>query len=100
MGGTESTVAPVLRACLAGAGRRQRPHRSGHLRRCRQRGGRRPEPWNNNAYSDAIGKFVLANCGKPNTYCVPFRDVLAWMKMQDPATLARLQAQKPQLQAG
>jgi hypothetical protein len=56
--------------------------------------------WNNNAYSDAIGKFVLANCGKPNTYCVPFRDVLAWMNMQDPATLARLQAQNPELQAG
>jgi len=56
--------------------------------------------WNNNAYSDAIGKFVLANCGKPDTYCVPFRDLIAWMKMQDPATLARLQAQDPELSAG
>ncbi len=56
--------------------------------------------WNNDAYSDAIGNFVLANCGKPNTYCVPFRDVIAWMNVQDPARLAQLQAQGPELQAG
>jgi len=56
--------------------------------------------WNNNAYSDAIGKFVLDNCGKPNTRCVPFRDLIAWMELQDPATLARLQAQDPELSAG
>ncbi|MET3808793.1 hypothetical protein ABIB25_005823 [Nakamurella sp. UYEF19] len=56
--------------------------------------------WNNNAYSDAIGNFVTANCGKPNTYCVPFRDLIAWMEMQDPAVLAKLQAQDPELQAG
>jgi hypothetical protein len=56
--------------------------------------------WNNNAYSDAIGNFVLANCGKPNTYCVPFRDVISWMNMQDPARLAQLQAQDPQEKAG
>ncbi len=55
--------------------------------------------WNNNAYSDAIGNFVLANCGKPNTYCVPFRDVIAWMNMQDPARLAQLQAQDPEEKA-
>jgi hypothetical protein len=56
--------------------------------------------WNNNAYSDAIGNFVLANCGKPDTYCVPFRDVIAWMNLQDPAVLAKLQAQDPELKAG
>lgn len=56
--------------------------------------------WNNNAYSDAIGNFVLNNCGKPDTYCVPFRDVIAWMKVQDPARLAQLQAQNPELSAG
>ena len=56
--------------------------------------------WNNNAYSDAIGNFVLANCGKPNTYCVPFRDVMTWMNMQDPARLAQLQAQAPEEKAG
>ncbi len=51
--------------------------------------------WNNNAYSDAIGNFVLANCGKPDTKCVPFRDVIAWMNVQDPAVLAKLQDQAP-----
>lgn len=56
--------------------------------------------WNNNAYSDAIGKFVLANCGQPNTYCVPFRDAIAWMNMQDPSVLSKLQAQNPELKAG
>ena len=56
--------------------------------------------WNNNAYSDAIGNFVLANCGKPNTHCVPFRDVIAWMNMQDPARLAQLQAQDAEEKAG
>jgi len=56
--------------------------------------------WNHNAYSDAIGKFVVANCGKPDTYCVPFRDAIAWMNMQDPAVLAKLQAQSPEIAAG
>ncbi|GGM10791.1 hypothetical protein GCM10011594_33400 [Nakamurella endophytica] len=53
--------------------------------------------WNNNAYSDAIANFVLANCGKPDTYCVPFRDLIAWMDVQDPARLAQLQAQDPEV---
>jgi hypothetical protein len=53
--------------------------------------------WNNNAYSTALGGFLLANCGKPDTYCVPFRDVVAWMKLQDPAVLAALAQQAPEL---
>ncbi len=53
--------------------------------------------WNNNAYSDAIGNFVLQTCGKPNTECVPFQDLIAWMKVQDPARLAQLQAQQPEM---
>jgi hypothetical protein len=53
--------------------------------------------WNNNAYTTALGGFLLANCGKPDTYCVPFRDVVAWMKLQDPAVLASLQNQAPEL---
>jgi hypothetical protein len=53
--------------------------------------------WNNNAYSDAIANFVLANCGKPDTQCVPFQDVIAWMKVQDPKRLAGLQAQAPEM---
>ncbi|WP_154674353.1 polysaccharide deacetylase family protein [Nakamurella lactea] len=53
--------------------------------------------WNNNAYSDAIGKFVQETCGKADTECVPFRDLIAWMEVQDPARLAQLQAQAPEL---
>jgi len=53
--------------------------------------------WNNNAYTTALGGFLLANCGKPDTYCIPFRDVVAWMKLQDPTVLATLQNQAPEL---
>jgi len=53
--------------------------------------------WNNSAYSKALGGFLLANCAKAGTYCVPIRDVVAWMKMQDPSVLASLQKQAPEL---
>ena len=53
--------------------------------------------WNNNAYSDAIGNFVLDKCGQPDVKCVPFRDLIAWMNMQDPARLQQLQQQAPEL---
>ena len=51
---------------------------------------------NNSAYSKALGGFLLANCAKAGTYCVPIRDVVAWMKMQDPSVLATLQKQAPE----
>jgi hypothetical protein len=47
--------------------------------------------WNNNAYSNALATFVENTCRKPNTYCVPYRDVIRWMQLQDPAVLAHLQ---------
>jgi guanyl-specific ribonuclease Sa len=53
--------------------------------------------WNNNAYSDAIGNFVLQTCGQPDTQCVPFQDLIAWMLVQDPTRLAQLQAQDPEM---
>ncbi len=56
--------------------------------------------WNNNAYQTALTNFVLQNCGKPETQCVPFRDVLAWMAVQDPDRLAQLQAQNPETGSG
>ncbi len=52
--------------------------------------------WNNNAYEKALTAFVLDKCGQPDTYCVPFRDVIAWMEMQDPAVLAKLQDLPPE----
>lgn len=48
--------------------------------------------WNHGAYSDAVKNFVLETCGKKDTQCVPFRDLVAWLDVQTPATLARLQA--------
>jgi len=57
------------------------------------------ESWNNNAYTTALGKFALQVCGQPDTYCVPFRDVVSWMSVQSPATIARLQSQTPELNA-
>ena len=48
--------------------------------------------WNNSAYANALTDFVVSKCGQPDTYCVPFRDLIAWMDVQDPAVLAQLQA--------
>ena len=57
-------------------------------------------PWNNNAYETALTNFILEKCGQPETSCVPFRDLIAWMEVQDPAVLAQLQAQPPETGAG
>ena len=47
--------------------------------------------WDHGAYRDALTSFVLHTCGQPHTACVPFRDLVAWLDVQRPATLARLQ---------
>jgi hypothetical protein len=49
--------------------------------------------WNGNAYTMALSAFVTDVCHRPDTYCVPYRDVIRWMQTQDPATLAKLQSQ-------
>jgi hypothetical protein len=49
--------------------------------------------WNGNAYSMALATFVTETCHQPDTYCVPYRDVIRWMQTQDPAVLAGLQSQ-------
>jgi hypothetical protein len=48
--------------------------------------------WNHGAYQDAMAAFLEETCGKPETYCVPFIDLVTWMQAQDPAYLAGLQA--------
>ncbi len=53
--------------------------------------------WNNNAYSDAVANFALAECGKPGVNCVPFRDLVDWMNAQDPKVIAALQNHKSNL---
>jgi hypothetical protein len=46
--------------------------------------------WNHDAYRDALTSFVLHTCARAHTACVPFRDLVAWLEVQRPATLARL----------
>ena len=53
--------------------------------------------WNHNAYRDALAHFVLETCGRPETRCVTYSDLIAWMEAQRPRVLARLQAQPPEL---
>jgi len=48
--------------------------------------------WNNGAYQNAMADFIKETCGQPETYCVPFIDLVTWMQAQDPAYLADLQA--------
>ncbi len=55
------------------------------------------ENWNNNAYTEALHSFALEECGKANTYCVPFRDLIDWMQAQDPAVLKSLQNHRSNL---
>lgn len=43
--------------------------------------------WNHDAYRDALTRFVLETCGRPETECVPFRDLVAWLDVQTPGTL-------------
>jgi hypothetical protein len=40
--------------------------------------------WNHHAYVDALTSFVLHTCGRPQTECVPFRDLVAWLEVQRP----------------
>lgn len=54
------------------------------------------ESWNNNAYTKALAKFALNVCGRPDTHCVPFIDVVRWMDKQDPAVLQHLQSLPPE----
>ncbi len=52
--------------------------------------------WNRGAYRDALSTFVLETCGRPETRCVTFSDLVAWLEAQRPRVLARLQALPPE----
>jgi len=47
--------------------------------------------WNNSAYQNAMANFIKETCGKPETYCVPFEDLVAWLGAQDPSYVTDLQ---------
>ena len=52
--------------------------------------------WNRGAYRDALSIFVLETCGRPQTECITFSDLVAWLEVQRPGVLARLQALAPE----
>lgn len=52
--------------------------------------------WNRGAYRDALSIFVLETCGRPQTECITFSDLVAWLDVQRPGVLARLQALAPE----
>ncbi len=49
--------------------------------------------WGGNAFNPATAQFMSETCGKPDTYCATYSDVIAWMELQDPAVLQGLQNQ-------
>ena len=51
--------------------------------------------WNGNSFNEPTLRFMTDYCGKPNTYCATYQDVIAWMEMQDPAVLQQLLDQAP-----
>jgi len=51
--------------------------------------------WNGNSFNPAVLKFMKNYCGRPQTYCATYSDVIAWMQLQDPQVLAALQKQAP-----
>ncbi len=51
--------------------------------------------WNGNSFNPAVLKFMQNYCGKPDTYCTTYSDVIAWMKLQDPDYLQHLLDQPP-----
>jgi hypothetical protein len=51
--------------------------------------------WNGDSFNPAVLKFMKNYCGKPDTYCTTYSDVIGWMQLQDPKVLAALQKQAP-----
>jgi hypothetical protein len=51
--------------------------------------------WNGDSFNQPALEFMKDVCGRPETYCATYSDVIAWMELQDPAVLQALQAQAP-----
>lgn len=47
--------------------------------------------FNKGIYTQALGQFITETCGKPDTKCVTFGELVNWMDAQSPQTLATLQ---------
>lgn len=48
--------------------------------------------WSGDAFNPAVQQFMLETCRKPETVCTTYHNVMKWMSIQDPATIAALQA--------
>jgi hypothetical protein len=48
------------------------------------------EQWNGGIYMDAVEDTVRAIAGRPEVRLVSFRQLVAWLEVQDPAVLAKL----------
>lgn len=51
--------------------------------------------WNGNAFNPATADFMAEVCGKPDTHCATYSDLVEWMELQDPELLAAWQKLPP-----
>lgn len=51
--------------------------------------------WSGNAFNPATWDFMRSVCGKPETICATYSDVVAWIELQDPEVLSELQSREP-----
>ncbi len=51
--------------------------------------------WSGNAFNPAAEQFMREVCGRPQTICTTYQNVVGWMQAQDPAVLAGLLARPP-----
>ena len=50
------------------------------------------ERWDNSAFTNALERFVLEECVKPEVRCVPYRDLVDWLDARPPQQLAAFEA--------
>jgi hypothetical protein len=51
--------------------------------------------WSGGAFSEATEQFMGRVCGEPETICATYTEVIAWMSLQDPASLERYRSMPP-----
>ncbi|NNG35329.1 polysaccharide deacetylase [Nakamurella aerolata] len=51
--------------------------------------------WNGDSFNAPALSFMKETCGKKDTICTTYQDVIAWMELQDPKVLADLQGLPP-----
>jgi hypothetical protein len=46
--------------------------------------------WAGGAFSGAVEQFMGETCGKPDTVCATYSEIIHWLQLQDPAVLDAL----------